>query len=485
MAESHRGKAGAHIPPQLRQEEQSLINQLSLIDSDWELAYKQGEHALKDLKERKRIFTDQFNSLVKKLRDSYPRYAALHYPSPLPPENLPLKDNEVLLEYSLGRRAGYLFVVRKGGVKRLIKLPVKGKVLKEKVRNFLEPINAIDFKNFSVKQASELYQILLSEAFKDIKRGEKVIIVPDGILGLIPFEALVTKKGKGIKDSVYVGDRYIISYYQSATVLALQRTLKDVQAKRILFALGNPIYHKKDFRYTDFKQGKTRAAVSPKDREKFAFRGLSTGKKWGKTGKDATRGRELLYPPLFETETEVREIAEIFNVKPNPPDVLLGVNASETSFLKSPLHDYRYIHFATHADSLGNVQGVQEPFILLGQVENDKKDDGFLTLSEVLGLNLDAEIVALSACITGRGEVIEGEGVANFARAFQHAGARSILVSLWEVASMQAVDYMKSYYRHIKAGKSRGEALRLARGELKKKNPNPFFWAVFILHGEG
>ena len=84
-----------------------------------------------------------------------------------------------------------------------------------------------------------------------------------------------------------------------------------------------------------------------------------------------------------------------------------------------------------------------------------------------------------------KGKMMEGEGVANFARAFQHAGAKSVVVSLWEVASEPAVEYMKIFYGHLKAGKSRAEALRLARNVMKAKYPNPFYWAVFILYGEG
>jgi CHAT domain-containing protein len=80
---------------------------------------------------------------------------------------------------------------------------------------------------------------------------------------------------------------------------------------------------------------------------------------------------------------------------------------------------------------------------------------------------------------------MEGEGVANFARAFHHAGVRGVVVSLWEVATEPAVEYMTAFYSHLKSGKSRLEALRLARQALKAKYPNPFFWAVFILHGEG
>jgi len=131
------------------------------------------------------------------------------------------------------------------------------------------------------------------------------------------------------------------------------------------------------------------------------------------------------------------------------------------------------------------VQGINEPFILLGQVENQGDDDGFLTLSETLGIHLKADMVVLSACVTGLGREVEGEGVVNFARAFQQAGAESVVVSLWEVASQPAVEYMKIYYSHLKAGRNRAEALRLARNAIKAKYPDPFYWAVFILHGEG
>jgi CHAT domain-containing protein len=165
--------------------------------------------------------------------------------------------------------------------------------------------------------------------------------------------------------------------------------------------------------------------------------------------------------------------------------VLLNLEANETRLRQSPLGMYRYLHFATHADLPGKVQGVNEPFILLGQVDNAAGDDGLLTMSEVLGLKLQADMVVLSACLTGRGQVMEGEGVANFARAFQQAGARSVAVSLWEVASRETVEYMTIFYGQLKTGKSRSQALRLARQEIKAQYPQPFYWAVFILHGEG
>jgi CHAT domain-containing protein len=498
MAQAEKEKLSGEIPEGLRNKE--LVNQLAALESQFlpsdlspvNLLYRKGskedkkrEDTVKDLKRKKSELTSELKSLIKELREKYPQYALLYYPKPFPPEELPLKENEVLLEYALSDDAGYVFVVRKGGVKRLEKIPIGREVLEEKVKAFLEPMNTRQYAGFSVLAAKELYDIVLSGVLKDVKEDEKVIIIPDGILGLLPFDALVVKEGTGIKDSVYVGDKYTISYYQSASVLALQRVLKREPAQKVLFALGDPVFDKNDPRYIAYKQGRPEPTLLAQNLSEYAYRGLATRREWGKTTSDDKEGKELVYTPLPETEEEVKAIASLYGVTPNPPDVLLGVLANETNLRKSPLENYRYLHFATHADLPGKLQGINEPFLLLGQVENEGSDDGFLTLGEVLGLKLNADLVVLSACLTGRGKVMEGEGVANFARAFQHAGARSVVVSLWEVASNEAVEYMTTFYRHLKEGRSKSEALSLARKEIKSKYPNPFFWAPFILHGEG
>jgi CHAT domain-containing protein len=397
-----------------------------------------------------------------------------------------LRKNEVLLEYALGDQASYLFVVRRGGVKQIIPIPLGRKELEDKVKAFMAPFLNRQVNGFSSQHGKELHDLLLTEALTEVREGEKVIIVPDGILGLLPFEALVIQEGQGLKEHVFVGDRYTLSYYQSATIMALQRRLKERQAQQPLFALGHPVFSAKDPRCAA-ATGADPSAVPllAKAEGDYAFRGLATRQEWGQTGIDDQTGKPLSFPPLPQTEEEVRAIAGTLGVKPEPPEVLLNLEANETRLRQSPLGMYRYLHFATHADLPGKVQGVNEPFILLGQVDNAAGDDGLLTMSEVLGLKLQADMVVLSACLTGRGQVMEGEGVANFARAFQQAGARSVAVSLWEVASRETVEYMTIFYGQLKTGKSRSQALRLARQEIKAQYPQPFYWAVFILHGEG
>jgi CHAT domain-containing protein len=478
MAGAARKYDEPEITSDIKRKEEALLKQLAEIEAAWETAYKQGEAVLNGLSKRKETLERELSSLVSEIRTRYPKYAALKYPKPLPASELSLRVDEIVIEYAVTGDEGYAFVVKKDGVGRISRMNLPQAALEEKVRAFMEPLTTNNPSAFSLKAAKELYEILLSAAIKDVSDADKIVIVPDGILGLLPFEALITKEGKEYTDSSYVGDKRTITYSQSATALALTRLLRPSEARKQLFALGNPVYDRSDPRYTAYKQGGV-PPVDAKDPARFAYRGVTLFPK-GDGGWE-----EITYPPLPETEEEVRAIAKLFGVRPEMPDVLLNISASETNFRNTSLKDYRYLHFATHADLPGKVQGMKEPFLILGQVENRGTDDGFVTLSEVLALRLDAEMVVLSACSTGRGKMMEGEGVANFSRAFLHAGTKSVVVSLWEVASGPAVEYMKAFYGHLKAGTSRAEALRLSRNVIKLKYPNPFYWAVFILHGEG
>jgi len=192
----------------------------------------------------------------------------------------------------------------------------------------------------------------------------------------------------------------------------------------------------------------------------------------------------ICYSRLPKTLDEVQGISELFNIQIPSPHVLFGIDANETQLKKKDLKNYRYIHFATHGDRGRKIQNINEPFLLLGQVENKGNDDGFLTISEVMDWKLNADMVTLSACLTGSGKFMSGEGVMNFARAFQQAGAKSVLVSLWEVDSEYSATFMKTFYKAIKDGKSKEEALKIARKEIRKKTSHPFYWAPFVLYGE-
>jgi len=496
IAEGRKRHIKLDIPEDIKKKEEDIKNQIKATEDQWEGAYQRGEEALKELIKRKEKLKKEMEEIIEEIRKKSPIYASINYPKPIKAEGLPLKEEELMLEYMICEEATYIFKVKKGGVEEIIKIEKGKEEIEEVVKEFLKPFNRNYLKNCSsyipiageggkyekefIKKGKELYKILLEEALRG-EEGKEIIIVPDGILGALPFEVLIIEEGRGYKESIYVGDKFKISYGQSGTIIGLGRIIKNEGQKKPLFALGNPIYNKKDPRYIAYKEKKP--TMIAEDISKYTYRALSTRREYGKVTEEEKEGCEVEYNSLEETEEEIKAISRVLEVKAEPPDILLGIEANEAKLRKAKLRDYKYIHFATHADLPGKVQGIKEPFILLGQVENEGGEDGFLTLSEVMGLKLDAEVVVLSACNTGRGEAIEGEGVMNFARAFQSAGARSVVVSLWEVPSKETVEYMEEFYKKLKEGKGKGEALREARKKIKERYPNPFYWAPFVLYG--
>src|SRR5262249_36152942 len=157
-------------------------------------AYKRGEVAFNALVERKQRLTQDLHTLIARLRQEHPKYAALHYPQPIPPEALPLKDQEVLFEYALGEEATYLFRVKRGGGDKIWRIRAGRAALEQQVRAFLLPLQqggGSGMAAFSPRQGHSLYGLLLAEALQEVTPGTPIIIVPDGILGLLPFETLV------------------------------------------------------------------------------------------------------------------------------------------------------------------------------------------------------------------------------------------------------------------------------------------------------
>lgn len=178
---------------------------------------------------------------------------------------------------------------------------------------------------------------------------------------------------------------------------------------------------------------------------------------------------------------EVREITKLF--PQDRAEARLGAQATKQLVLETDLSRFRYLHFATHG-FLPVAGGKLEPALVLSYDGRDPKQM-FLSLSEILQLHLNADMAVLSACNTGSGAVTRADGVANLGRAFMTAGASSATVSLWSVADHSTALLMQEYYRNLAAGKSKAEALALARSHIRAKGyTSPFYWAAFILMGE-
>jgi len=166
--------------------------------------------------------------------------------------------------------------------------------------------------------------------------------------------------------------------------------------------------------------------------------------------------------------------------------VCKGLDATKDNFLqniKPTLKKYDKIVFATHGYFGKDLAPIMEPVLVLTLVPPGT--DGFLRMTEVMGLNMNADIVALTACQTGLGKKISGEGTMGMGRAFQYAGARSVLMSLWSVHEVATMNLIKSFFRNMKEGRNKSEALAVARSEIRNNGfDHPFFWAGFILVGE-
>jgi CHAT domain-containing protein len=143
---------------------------------------------------------------------------------------------------------------------------------------------------------------------------------------------------------------------------------------------------------------------------------------------------------------------------------------------------FRVLHFATHG--LVSERAPYRSALVLARADGE---DGFLQAREIYGLRLRSDLVVLSACQTARGSVIQGEGVESLAGAFLHAGARSVVASLWNVNDERTATFMEAFYRHLAAGQPSAAALRAAKLELlaDPATASPRVWAAFVLIGDG
>jgi CHAT domain-containing protein len=304
-------------------------------------------------------------------------------------------------------------------------------------------------------QLLEFSAPLLGAARPWIRKGARIIALPDGAMTMVPFE-LLSLSAEGYRP--LIADHVVSS---APSVAFIEHARGDREGRRAggLMAVADPRYAK------------------PKD-----IGGVPIGDVVA-----AKRGSKHLayFDPLPETRSEAEAIARMFAGEKTA--LLLGERAVESAVKNQDLSAFGFLHFATHGILGGEVPGVSEPALVLGE---EPGEDGFLTASEVGKLRLNADITVLSACNTGSGEFVAGEGVMGMSRAFLAAGSRSVVVSLWPVASKQTELLMVDFYRVLRGGKPPADALREAKlnmieraGKSGAIESHPFFWAPFILLG--
>ena len=245
------------------------------------------------------------------------------------------------------------------------------------------------------------------------------IFVPDGALYEVPFAALQDERGR------YLIDTHTISIAPSLSVLAQTAKLKqrNNDPTRTTLVVGNPDFDRR-------------------------------------------------YQQLSYSQTEAQEIAKLL-----PSKLLVGREATAIA-VKQLLPKVRVAHFATHG-VVDNDRGLNSRIVFAAS----KGDEGVLTAEKVLDFKLQADLVVLSACDTGRGKVT-GDGVIGLSRSFIAAGSTSTIVSLWSVNDRSTAELMTDFYHQWLSGKPKAQALRQAMLNTKAKYPDPYFWASMSLYGE-
>jgi CHAT domain-containing protein/tetratricopeptide (TPR) repeat protein len=364
-------------------------------------------------------------------------------------------DRTAILEYVLGETASVVMCVRRN-VLDLVELP-SDRELESAVTGFLSFLGDPSIPpDKGLPAARRLYRILFAPIERSLPASiDRLVIVPDGVLFRLPFEALAPPAA-GSASPVYLNDRFIISYAPSASALLSSPEKRDMAYAKDALAFGVSKYAK------------------PKDS------GSGTGPLSPGAVLDDLYGRHG-----FEAESLPNVRAEIADLKrrlaPGRADVFEGSVATERALKSIDLSRYRLIHLACHAFSDDNYP-LRSALRLAAR--DGEGEDGYLQVSEMYVLRTNADLVVLSSCQTGRGTIVTNEGNLGLPRVFFYMGARSVLSTLWQVNDRAAALFMKSFYDGYFRGLGKAEALQAAkRAMMRTRFAHPVYWASFVLTG--
>jgi CHAT domain-containing protein len=418
------------------------------------------------------------------LRRANPRYASVKYPELLSVERIQrdlLESDTSLVEYILGEKRSFAWAVSQNNLVMAV-LPPR-KEIEDQVAAYRSTLaqkaSALTLRQSlaeSDRQGQKLYAMLLQPLENSLSSSRRLTIVPDGVLSYLPFEALRIAQSPplsgnqlrgrqttdGDRRGQYLLSRFSIAYAPSASALAAikNRNQEATTRPKMLLAFGDPVYDIKAPPMT----GRSALQTLPPPAQNF------------------NAGGSFNFTSLPYTRAEVDAISALYPKEQR--QVYLGAQAREETVKAERLDQYRYIHFAAHG--LINEAVPSRSGIVLS-LSGDAKDDGVLQMREIVRLKLNADLVTLSACSTGLGKLVDGEGMIGLTRAFIYAGANSVVVSLWNVNDGATAELMKIFYRNLNHGIPKDEALREAKLTLINGSQrlwgHPYFWAPFVLLG--
>ena len=412
------------------------------------------------LKDSLFMLNRQYEKLIANIEKKYPVYHKTKYDNKtfdIESFRNGLEKQTAFVEYYLTNNILFTTILT-GEYTEVIKTEIDsvfyyniGEIIKMTVSSTYLNQSAFNVEAF-IRTSRELYSKLIEPIENLIEDYPKLIIVPDSKLGYIPFDVLLTRPVNtysSLNNLPYLLKSKAISYTYSATLYCQTGLRKRKRVKNSVLAVA-PFVKKQAVSVNNKLLSELRASGI----QSYALPG---------------------------TEKEITGIGNHYNSR-----VLLNDEATKDEFLKQA-PDYRILHIATH----GIIDDENPAFskLLFYNNKNDTVNDWALYEYELYNLQLNAELAVLSACNTGTGKLQEGEGVLSFARGFYYAGVPAIVMTQWGVDDAASAELMDGFYKYLKEGKEKDEALRMAKLDFleQTKNPlkyNPYYWAGYIIVGD-
>ncbi|MEA2604450.1 MAG: hypothetical protein QOF89_5442 [Acidobacteriota bacterium] len=467
------GHPGSGVPAELLSRRRILLRRQSdKIDERWKQSGEKGQALEKEID----AIVAALEAVEAEIHRNDQHFAAVSAPQPVGPAEISgwLEPGTMLLEYSLGEDRSFLWTVEAGQIRSFV---LRGqKEIEDLTRRVYEELSTVESgKVRPGEAAAALSRILLGPIWNDrsdAARLRRLVVVPDGALGILPFAALpVPDPGRSWQTPGTLQpllERLEVVYIPSATTLAVQRQRLErrTPAPKRAAVLADPVF----------------AADDPR----LAHRSAASPPKLGKKveTKSLLRGGGASFEPLPATRREAEAVAGL--APTGEVWLRLGLDASREAVLSGALRDYRILHFATHA--VADMQNPELSGLMLSQVDAEgHPQEGFLGLSDIYELDLDADLVVLSGCRTAMGKEVRGEGLMGLTRGFQYAGVPRVVASLWRVQDRATAELMTRFYRAMwRDHLAPAAALRAAQKSLRRepRYRDPYSWAGFVLQGD-
>jgi len=382
-----------------------------------------------------------------------------------------------LLEYVVTQERVYLFAIsrsetakdtRPGVVLKVYPINIKPSELAERIAGLRQKItsNALGFR----EPARELYDLLIKPAQTELAGKTTVCLIPDGSLWELPFQALLSGENK------YLLEDHALFYAPSLSVLREMKKRESQRAAAVSTGQTN---------LNEASTIKVSMNTPSTSRTLLAFGNPALSEL--AVTQARSMNRDQTFGPLPEAEREVKSLTQFY--RPTESKILVGAEAREET-VKAEGGRYKVLHFATH----GTLDDSNPMYSRLVLASASDHEDGFLEAREIINLNLNAELVVLSACQTARGRVAAGEGLIGMAWAFFVAGTPTTVASQWNVDSASTTLLMTNFHQLLTSQESKSgaratkaEALRGAALKLlsNARYRHPFYWAGFVMIGDG